>query len=80
MDRTWDRDFASYRAVVHDEGQAGSERFSIALPAPEPGRAIQVLFPARALTAGRYVLTILGKDNSGQETKAADYAFTLRFQ
>jgi hypothetical protein len=80
MDRTWDRDFASYRAVLRDEGQAGAERFSMALPAPEPGRAIQVLFPARALTAGRYVLTIFGKDNSGQEVKAADYSFTLRFQ
>jgi hypothetical protein len=80
MDRTWDRDFASYRAVVRDEGQAGAERFSMTLPAPEPGRAIQILFPARALQAGRYVLTILGKDNSGQETKAADYSFTLRFQ
>ena len=80
MDRTWDRDFASYRAVVHDEGQAGAERFSMTLPAPEPGRAIQVLFPVRALGAGRYVLTILGKDSSGQEVKAADYSFTLRFQ
>jgi hypothetical protein len=80
MDRTWDRDFASYRAVVREEGQAGAERFSMTLPAPEPGRAIQILFPARALQAGRYVLTILGKDNSGQETKAADYSFTLRFQ
>ncbi len=80
MDRTWDRDFTSYRAVVHDEGQAGSERFSMTLPASEPGRAIQILFPARALAAGRYVLTILGRDTSGQETKAADYSFTLRFQ
>jgi hypothetical protein len=50
------------------------------LPASEPGRAIQVLFPAHALPSGRYVLTILGKDNSGQESKAADYSFTLRFQ
>jgi hypothetical protein len=80
MDRTWDRDFASYRAVLRDDSQAGSERLSMALPASEPGRAIQILFPAHALAAGRYVLTILGKDNSGQESKAADYSFTLRFQ
>jgi hypothetical protein len=80
MDRTWDRDFTSYRAVVRDDGQAGSERFSMTLAAPEPGRAIQVLFPTRALAAGHYVMTILGKDNSGQESKAADYSFTLRFQ
>jgi hypothetical protein len=80
MDRTWDRDFGSYRAVVRDDGSAGSERLSMALPASEPGRAIQVLFPAHALPSGRYVLTILGKDKSGQESKAADYSFTLRFQ
>jgi hypothetical protein len=80
MDRTWDRDLTSYRAVVREADQAGSERFSMTLPTPEPGRAIQVLFPAHALAAGRYVLTILGKDNSGQESNAADYSFTLRFQ
>jgi hypothetical protein len=80
MDRTWDTDFASYRAVVHDESQAGAERASMPLPAPLPGRVIQVLFPAHALPAGRYTLTILGKDSSGRESKAADYSFTLRFQ
>jgi hypothetical protein len=80
MDRTWDKDFASYRAVVRDEGQAGSERVSLPLPAPAQGRLIEVLFPARSLAAGRYVLSVLGSDDSGHETKAADYSFTLRFE
>jgi hypothetical protein len=87
MDRTWDRDFASYRAVVHDDragsapgSEQGIERVSMPLTAPLPGRAIQVLFPARALASGRYILTILGKDGSGQEVNVADYSFTLRFQ
>ena len=87
MDRTWEGDFTSYRAVVRDEAhpdragsEQGIERVSMPLSAPEPGRAIQVLFPAHALAPGRYVLTILGKDNSGQEVKAAAYSFTLRFQ
>jgi hypothetical protein len=83
MDRTWDTDFASYRAVVRDEaptGQTGAERVSLPIPAPAQGRLIQVLFPAKSLAAGRYVLTILGKEASGAESKAADYSFTLRFE
>lgn len=82
MDRTWDRDFTSYRAVIRDDraGEQGAERVSLPLAPPAPGSAIQVLFPTRALAPGRYILTILGKDDSGQETKASDYAFTLRFQ
>lgn len=83
MDRTWDADFSSYRAVVRDDapaGQTGAERVSLPIPAPAQGRLIQVLFPAKSLAAGRYVLTILGKDTSGAESKAADYSFTLRFE
>ena len=83
MDRTWDRDFASYRAVIREEragGEQGAERVSLPLAAPAPGSAIQVLFPTRALASGRYTLTIFGKDDAGRETKAADYSFTLRFQ
>ncbi|HLW76788.1 MAG TPA: hypothetical protein VKS01_07370 [Bryobacteraceae bacterium] len=83
MDRTWDRDYSSYRAIVRDQARdpdAGAERASLPIEPPAPGRAIQVLFPARSLSAGRYVLSILGKDSSGQETKVADYSFTLRFE
>jgi hypothetical protein len=90
MDRTWDHDFASYRAVVRDDtgsaaGGDGSlwigtvERVSMPVPAPAPGHAIYVLLPVRALAPGRYVLAILGKDSGAQETKAAEYRFTLRF-
>jgi hypothetical protein len=80
MDRTWDADFASYRAVIRDDGQAGAERVSLPIRSASQGHMIQVLLSTRALSAGRYVLTILGKDNAGQETKAADYSFTLRFE
>jgi hypothetical protein len=80
MDRTWDGDFASYRAVVHDDSPAGSERASLPIPVPAQGRLIQVLFPSHSLAPGRYVLSILAKDASGHETKAADYSFTLRFE
>ena len=80
MDRTWDGDFASYRAVIRDDGPAGAERVSMPIRSVAQGHMIQVLLSTRSLSAGRYVLTILGKDNAGQETKAADYSFTLRFE
>ncbi len=80
MDRTWDGDFASYRAVIHDDNPAGSERASLPIPVPAQGRLMQVLFPSHSLAPGRYVLSILAKDASGHETKAADYSFTLRFE
>jgi hypothetical protein len=90
MDRSWDTDFASYRAVVRDDpghtgqgaGQssgAGSERISMPLAKPEQGGTIYVLLPAHALPGGRYVIQILGKDASGAESTAAEYTFTLRF-
>lgn len=78
MDRTWDTDYVSYRAAVKDE--TGTERVSVPIPSAVQGRLIEILLPMRSLAAGRYVLTIVGKDNSGHEVKAADYSFTLRFQ
>ncbi|HWJ40599.1 MAG TPA: hypothetical protein VNT29_05680 [Candidatus Limnocylindrales bacterium] len=80
MDRTWDGEFASYRAAIRDDGQTGAERASMPIASAAQGHMIQVLMSARSLPAGRYVLTILGKDGSGKETKAADYSFTLRFE
>jgi hypothetical protein len=81
MDRTWDRDYTSYRAVVHNQDSPeGSERVSLPLPAPAPGRLIQLLLPARSLAPGRYELSILGTDGSGHESKVAGYSFTLRFE
>lgn len=83
MDRTWEHDFTSYRAVVRDDtGQtsgAQTGRVSMPVAPPAPGRAIYVLLPAHSLAPGRYVLAILGKDSAGRETTAAEYRFTLRF-
>jgi len=78
MDRTWDRDYASYRVVVRDDGGSQEERVSMPLAAPAQGATIQILFPENALKPGKYVLTILGKDGAGNETAAADYPFTYQ--
>jgi hypothetical protein len=79
MDRTWERDFPSYKAVLQDDAGA-TERFSMNLTAPAPGRPIYVLTPVRALSDGKHVLRILGIDDAGKETEVARYPFTLRFK
>ncbi len=80
MDRTWDRDYASYRAVVREDGGSHEERVSMPLAAPPQGATIQILFPGQALKPGKYVLTILGKDEAGKETAAAEYPFTYQIK
>lgn len=73
MDRTWDRDYSSYSAVVRDD-PGGATRTSMQLGALAPGQSIQVLIPIHALQNGRYVLVISGDGN-----EVARYPFTLRF-
>jgi hypothetical protein len=80
MDRTWDTEFASYRAVVRGDSPNGPERWSIKLAAPAPGKAIHILTPVRALGSGRYVMTIYGIGGDGREVETGRYPFTLRIE
>jgi len=80
MDRTWDRDYASYRAVVREDGGSHEERASMPLAAPAQGSTIQILFPEHALKPAKYVLTILGKDEAGKEIAAAEYPFSFQIK
>jgi hypothetical protein len=73
MDRTWDRDSTSYRAVITAEGST-AEKYSIPVAAIAPGQSVQVLVPIRALPAGRYVLAISGQDGA----PLARYPFVLQ--
>jgi hypothetical protein len=79
MDRTWERDFPSYKAVLQEDPGA-TERYSMNLTAPAPGSPIYVLAPLRALSDGKHVLRILGIDDAGKETEVARYPFTLQFK
>ena len=79
FDKTWDSDFPSYRASLRDDPGA-VERFAITVPAPQPGRSINVLTPVRTPAAGKYVLVMQGVDASGRETEVARFPFTLRFE
>jgi hypothetical protein len=77
MDRTWDRDFASYQASIRDDA---GEKYSMRLDAPAPGQAIHVLIPHGALPNGKYTLVISGIAGPGQNTEVARYPFTLRIE
>ncbi len=79
MDRTWEHDYRTYRAVVRD-ADSGIERLSMRLTASEADHAIYVLTPARALTTGGFVLMVLGRDEGGEETELARYPFTVKLR
>ena len=80
MDRTWEGEFSSYRAVAKEDSPSAGEKFSISVQVPAAGKSINMLIPRYKLSAGRYVLVMLGKDVSGKETELARYPFTLRFE
>jgi hypothetical protein len=78
LDPSWDGVYTQYRAVLLD-GNATQKATLPATPVTA-GNSINVLIPARQLTAGKYVLVMHGVDSSGKETELARFPFTLRFQ
>jgi anti-sigma factor RsiW len=77
FDKTWDGDFASYRAVVRDA--SGVEKFSVPVTLGAPGEALHVLVPTRKLPAGKYVLVMTG-GGAGKETELARFPYTLQIK
>jgi hypothetical protein len=77
LDRTWEGDYTSYRAVLRDA--SGADKFTLPVKAGAPGEAIHVLVPSHKLDAGRYVLVMMGAA-AGKETEVARFPFTLRFE
>ncbi len=73
MDKTWDRDFPSYRAAVVS---SGSQKFTTTLAPPAPGQPIHILIPREALAAGRYTLIVSSPDGA----ELSRYPFTLRIE
>jgi hypothetical protein len=77
MDPTWEGSFAAYQCSVQDE--SGSTRFSVRLPAPPPGKPIQILLTRSFLPAGRYTVVIRNAAETGKpETELARYALILK--
>jgi hypothetical protein len=77
MDPTWEGSFAAYQCSVQDE--SGSTRFSVRLPAPPPGKPIQILLTRSLLPSGRYTVVIHNAAETGKpETELARYALILK--
>jgi hypothetical protein len=77
MDPTWDGSFAGYVCSVLDE--SGSTRFSVRLPAPPPGKPIQILMARSLLPSGRYTVVIHNAADAGKpEAELARYALILK--
>jgi hypothetical protein len=77
LDKTWDGDYSSYRAVLLDA--AGTEQSTVPVNVGAPGEAIHMLIPSHQFAAGKYVLVMRGLDN-GKDTELARFPFTLRFK
>jgi hypothetical protein len=77
LDRSWDGEYTSYRAVLKDS--SGTEKFTLPVSAGGAGEAVHVLVPTHKLAAGKFVLFMQGVDASGKETELARFPFTLRF-
>jgi|HubBroStandDraft_5_1064220.scaffolds.fasta_scaffold254846_2 hypothetical protein len=77
MDPTWDGSFAAYLCSVQDD--AGSTRFSVRLPAPPPGKPIEILMPRPLLPSGKYTVVIRSAAEGGKpEAELARYALILK--
>ena len=77
MDPTWEGSFAAYLCSVQDE--TGSSRFNVRLPAPPPGKPIQILMARSLLPSGRYTVVIRSAAETGRpEAELARYALILK--
>lgn len=77
LDKTWDGEYSSYRAVLLDP--SGTEKFTVPVTTGAPGEAIHMLIPSHQLAAGKYVLVMRGIDG-GKDTELARFPFTLQFK
>ena len=77
LDKTWDGDYSSYRAVLLDA--AGTQRSTVPVNVGAPGEAIHMLIPTHQLAGGKYVLVMRGLDG-GKDTELACFPFTLLFK
>jgi hypothetical protein len=79
MDPAWEGSFAGYLCAVQDE--TGSTRFSVRLPAPPPGKPIEILIARSLLPSGRYTVTIRNTAEPGKpEAELARYALILKLE
>jgi hypothetical protein len=78
LDKTWDGEYSSYRAVLLNV--SGTKESTVPVNLGAPGEAIQILIRSHELAAGKYVLVMQGTDAAGKDTELARFPFTLRFK
>jgi hypothetical protein len=77
MDPAWEGSFTAYLCSVQDE--SGAIKFSVRLPAPAPGKPIQILMARSLLPSGRYTVLIRNAAETGKpETELARYSLILK--
>jgi hypothetical protein len=77
MDPTWEGSFAAYECSVVDE--SGAARFNLQLPAPLPGKPIEILMARSSIPSGRYSVVIRNAPETGKpEAELARYALILK--
>lgn len=74
MDPAWPGSYSEYQCSVINE--SGATRLAVRVPAPAPGKPLQLLISRGQLPSGRYTVTVR---NSGQpETELGRYSLTLK--
>jgi hypothetical protein len=70
MDPTWQGSFREYLCSMQDE--SGSTRFSVHIPAPAPGKPIQILLSRNQLPSGRYTVIVRNAATAGKPESELD--------
>jgi hypothetical protein len=78
FDVTWDGEGSHYRCSLTDS--RGQDRFSIRVPAPEPGQPVSILVPARGFEGGIYRLAVTPAEPADGGTPLATYDFNLKIE
>jgi hypothetical protein len=77
MDQTWPGSYSEYLVSVHDEN--GTTPLSVHIPAPPPGKEIQILMSRNQLPSGRYKVIVRNVNAAGKpETELAQYSLILK--
>jgi hypothetical protein len=77
MDTTWEGSFSAYQCSVVDE--SGATKFNLHLPAPPPGKPIEILMARSLIPTGRYTVVIRNVAENGKpEAELARYALILK--
>src|SRR5262245_45405687 len=76
MDPTWPGSFQEYLCAVQDA--SGATRLSVRIPAPAPGKPIQILLSRNQLPSGRYTVVVRNAAAGRPESELDRYSLILK--